>query len=361
VGEDDPAAITFTSGTSGRAKGAVHSHRSILATADYYRLMNAVGAAVRPDTPAASGRYLLSMPLFHIASLHNLAVPRLATGETVVMTQGAFDARKVLALVVRERVTNWTVVPTMAKRLLKIEDLGEYDLSALRAFAVGSAPASAQLQEQLRKAIPAARVGLATSYGLTESCTAATIATGAVLAEDPTTVGLALPTVAVQIRAADGGVVEDGEQGEIWLRSPFNMLGYWNDPSATHATFDNERWMRTGDFGTLCGGRLYLTVRRSDLILRGGENVYPAEIEQVLAEYPGVREAAVVGADHPDLGQVPAAIVVLEDDATASAAELRAFAAERLAYYKVPEHWRIVTVPLPRNASGKVIRYELHV
>ncbi len=362
VGEDDPATITYTSGTSGRAKGAVHSHRNMLATADYYRLMHAVAAVLQPHTPPASGRYLLSMPLFHIASLHNLAVPRLATGETVVMTQGAFDARAVAALVAQERVTNWTVVPTMANRLLELDDLDEFDLSALRSFAIASAPASARLQERLRNAIPVARDALGTSYGLTESCTAATIAGGTVLAQDPTTVGHPLPTVAVQIRSEDGTtVLDDGEHGEIWLRSQFNMLGYWNDPAATRAIFDSDRWMRTGDFGTLRGGRLYLTSRRSDLILRGGENVYPVQIEQVLAEHPDVREAAVVGVDHPDLGQVPAAMVVLADGATASAAQLRAFVAERLAYYNVPEHWRIGTTPLPRNASGKVVRRELHI
>jgi acyl-CoA synthetase (AMP-forming)/AMP-acid ligase II len=363
VDEDDPAVIVYTSGTTGRAKGATHSHRNMIATVGYHRLMNAMSAAFRPDVPPSSGRWLLSMPLFHIASLHNLAVPRLATGETVVMTQGAFDPHRVLSLVARERVTNWTVVPTMAHRLVELGDVSAYDLSALRGFGLASAPSSHALQTRLRELIPVAREGLVDSYGLTESCTGATVATPPVLAANPGTVGYPIATVAVQIRSATGSVLGDGStstEGEIWLRSPYNMLGYWNDPSATAEIFDDERWMRTGDIGMLRHGLLYLTTRRSDLILRGGENVYPIEIEQVLDEHPAVEESAVIGIDHPDLGQEVAAIVVLAPDApVASPDELASFVAERLAYYKVPTHWRISHDPLPRNATGKVVRSAL--
>ncbi|HEU5008311.1 MAG TPA: class I adenylate-forming enzyme family protein [Jatrophihabitantaceae bacterium] len=360
VDEDDPAVIVYTSGTTGRPKGATHSHRNMIATVGYHRMMNAMSAAFRPDVPPSSGRWLLSMPLFHIASLHNLAVPRLATGETVVMTQGAFDPHRVLSLVVRERVTNWTVVPTMAHRLVELGDVSAYDLSALRAFGLASAPSSHALQTRLRELIPVAREGLVDSYGLTESCTGATVATPPVLAANPGTVGYPIATVSVQIRSATGAVLGDGEEGEIWLRSPYNMLGYWDDAEATAAIFDSERWMRTGDIGTMRNGLLYLTTRRSDLILRGGENVYPVEIEQVLDEHPAVEESAVIGIDHPDLGQEVAAIVVLAPGASAASPdELAAFVAERLAYYKVPTHWRISHDRLPRNATGKVVRSAL--
>jgi acyl-CoA synthetase (AMP-forming)/AMP-acid ligase II len=332
----------------------------MIATVGYHRMMIAMAAAFRPDVPPSSGRWLLSMPLFHIASLHNLAVPRLATGETVVMTQGAFDPHRVLSLVVRERVTNWTVVPTMAHRLVELGDVSAYDLSALRAFGLASAPSSHALQTRLRELIPVAREGLVDSYGLTESCTGATVATPPVLAANPGTVGYPIATVSVQIRSATGAVLGDGEEGEIWLRSPYNMLGYWDDAEATAAIFDSEWWMRTGDIGTMRNGLLYLTTRRSDLILRGGENVYPVEIEQVLDEHPAVEESAVIGIDHPDLGQEVAAIVVLAPGASAASPdELAAFVAERLAYYKVPTHWRISHDPLPRNATGKVVRSAL--
>jgi acyl-CoA synthetase (AMP-forming)/AMP-acid ligase II len=362
VDEDDPAVIVYTSGTTGRPKGATHSHRNMIATVGYHRMMNAMSAAFRPDVPPSSGRWLLSMPLFHIASLHNLAVPRLATGETVVMTQGAFHPHRVLSLVARERVTNWTVVPTMAHRLVELGDVSSYDLSALRAFGLASAPSSLALQSRLRELIPVAREGLVDSYGLTESCTGATVATPPVLAANPGTVGYPIATVSVQIRSAAGAVLGDASnssEGEIWLRSPYNMLGYWGDPAATSAIFDEDRWMRTGDIGAMRNGLLYLTTRRSDLILRGGENVYPVEIEQVLDEHPAVEESAVIGVDHSDLGQEVAAIVVLAPGGSATSDELAAFAAERLAYYKVPTYWRISSDPLPRNATGKVVRSAL--
>ncbi|MBN6038953.1 class I adenylate-forming enzyme family protein [Amycolatopsis sp. 195334CR] len=355
VDEDDPAAIVYTSGTSGKPKGVTHSHRNIVATAIYHRLMKAMSAAMDPRQ-AEPGRWLLSLPLFHIASLHNVAVPRLATGETVVLTEGAFDARRTLELVSRERVTNWTVVPTMASRLAAV-DVGSYDLSALKAFGLASAPSSPGLQARLRELIPAARLSLVTSYGLTESCTGATVTNPAALAANPGTSGAPIPTVSVQVRDDAGAVVEDGVEGEIWLRSQFNMIGYWDDPAATAAVFDADRWMRTGDIGCLREGLLYLTTRRSDLILRGGENVYPVEVERCLDDHPSVIESAVVGLEHGDLGQEVGAIVVLASPV--SVAALRAFAGESLAYYKVPSRWHTMTTPLPRNATGKVSRAAL--
>lgn len=357
VDEDDPACIVYTSGTSGHPKGAVHSHRNMIATIVYHRMSIALSQAFfGPQSPE---RWLLGTPLFHISSLHNLAVPRLATGQTVVMSRGAFDPKRVLDLVARERVTNWTVVPTMGSRLVELADLSAWDLSALRAFTLASAPSSLELQTRLRKLVPVAAHALVNSYGLTESCTGATVATPPVLAANPGTLGAPVITVGLQIRDADGTLLGEGPdtpEGEIWLRSQFNMLGYWNDPEATAAIFDDQRWMRTGDIGLLRNGLLYLASRRSDLILRGGENVYPVEIEQVIDEHPAVAECAVVGIDHPDLGQEVAALVVLTDGEKAGEDELKAYLGERLAYYKVPSRWRIGHQPLPRNATGKVIR-----
>jgi acyl-CoA synthetase (AMP-forming)/AMP-acid ligase II len=249
-------------------------------------------------------------------------------------------------------------VPTLAARLLEHDPTG-HDLSALTALSLNAAPSSPALQQRLRARLPGTGIALTTSYGLTESGTAATVATPAELAADPETVGRPILGVSVEIRDSAGTPVAEGTEGEIWVRSPYVMLGYWRDEVATAAAIDGERWLRTGDFGTLAEGRLRMAGRRTDLILRGGENVYPTEIENVLDEHPAVRESAVLGVPDDDLGQRVAAVVVTDDPDTLDAGELRAFVAERLAYFKVPERWTLTATPLPRNVTGKVLRREI--
>ena len=364
VDEDDPAVILYTSGTSGRPKGAVHTHRNVLAVIDYHRYSDCLAAAFtgKPTDGGPSDlRYLLTSPLFHIASLHNLVVPRLATGSAVIIHEGAFDVDKVLGLVEQEKVTNWGAVPTMANRLLEHGDLGKYDLSSLTSFALASAPSSPAFQERLRTTLPFAQYALVDSYGLTESCTGVSVATPPELAAFPGTLGRPVIGVSVEIRDPFGVSLPDGEEGEICVRSAYVMLGYWNDETATAAAIGPDRWLRTGDFGVLEDGRLRLTGRRSDLILRGGENVYPVEIEQCLDEHPEVLECIVVGFDSPDLGQEVAAVVVVRSEDAITEEELRDFASERLAYFKVPAKWQITTTPLPRNATGKAIRNKVVV
>ncbi|WP_067723377.1 class I adenylate-forming enzyme family protein [Nocardia yamanashiensis] len=364
VGEDDPAVILYTSGTTGRPKGVVHTQRNMVAVADYHRFMDALAAGFRGlawDGSPAGRRYLATMPLFHIASLHNLSIPRLTTGDAVVFpSSGAFDAESLLALVAAERVTNWAAVPTLASRILAA-DISKHDLSSLTAFSLNSAPASPALVQRLREHFPVALQGLTTSYGCTESGTAATVATPPELAADNETVGRAVVGVALEVRDPEGKPVPDGEEGEICIRSPYVMLGYWNDEAATKASIDANRWLRTGDFGTLSEGKLYISGRRSDLILRGGENVYPQEIENVLDEHPAVTESAVIGVPHEDLGQEVAAIVVVADPAAVTEDELRDHVAQRLAYFKVPARWLVTADPLPRNATGKVLRRDIRL
>ncbi|WP_020636312.1 class I adenylate-forming enzyme family protein [Amycolatopsis alba] len=355
VEEDAPAVILYTSGTSGRPKGATHSHRNLLAVVQYHRFNDALMAAHGDPADPCDRAYLLTLPLFHIASLHNLAVPRLATGSKVVLHQGAFDVDRLLSLVERERVTHWGAVPTMARRLLDHEDLTSYDTSSLTSFSLASAPSSPQFKARLRDKLPFASA-LVDSYGLTESCTAISAASPLDLEAEPGTLGRPIVGVRLEIRDAHGKPVPDGVEGEVCVRSMYTMLGYWGDEEATAAAIREDRWLHTGDIGVFEHGRLRLSARRSDLIIRGGENVYPAEIETVLAEHPGVAEVLVTGLPHPDLGQEVAAVVVTRDEAAPSEDELRAFVAERLAYFKVPAHWRITPDPLPRNATGKVMR-----
>ncbi|MBY8856606.1 acyl--CoA ligase [Nocardia sp. CA2R105] len=365
VDEDDPAAIVYTSGTSGRPKGALHSQRNILAVADYHRFNDAALAAFTgqpydPDAPS-SLRYLLTSPLFHIASLHNLVVPRLVTGSAVVMHQGAFDVAAVLRLVERERVTSWGAVPSMAARLVEYGEFDAYDLSSLTAFALASAPSSIAFKERLRERVPFARAALVDSYGLTECSTAVAVATPAELEQFPGTLGRPIIGVNLEIRDPEGNPAPEGVEGEVCVRSPYVMLGYWADQAATDAAITPERWLRTGDFGIVENGLLRLVGRRSDLILRGGENVYPTEIEQCLDEHPDVLECVVIGTPHEDLGEEVSAVVVVQPGSVVTSEDLRGYAAERLSYFKVPSRWRFTGEPLPRNATGKLIRRGIEV
>jgi acyl-CoA synthetase (AMP-forming)/AMP-acid ligase II len=362
VPEDEPAVIVYTSGTTGHPKGATHSHRNLLSVIEYHRMGDAIlaelGAAFGMPPRTVGRRILMSLPLFHIASLHNLAIPRLTSGDAVIIDAGRFDADRVLGLIERERITNWAVVPTMAHRIVEANPAGRFDLSSLTALSINSAPSSPALKERVKATLPGVAMTMIDSYGLTESSTAATVATSADLEAFPLSVGTAIATVSIEIHDENGELLPDGEPGEIWLRSQFTMLGYWNDPEATAAAIDADGWLHTGDLGLLRNGRLFMSTRRSDLILRGGENVYPAEIEAVLDEHPDVDECAVYGVDDTDLGQRVAAVVVTAN-ASLTSESLHAFVAERIAYYKVPSDWRITSEPLTRTATGKVVRRTL--
>ncbi len=359
VAEDDPAVVLFTSGTSGRPKGAVHTHRNLCSVLGFHR-HNDVLAATFGDPVAPHDKvYLLAMPLFHIGSLHNLVVPRLANGSAAALHLGAFDPARVLELVQKARVTHWGAVPTMANRLLAFDGVSDYDTSSLYAFSLASAPSSEAFKKRLREHLPFAGA-LVDSYGLTESCTAVAVATPMDLADSPGTLGSPVIGVEMQVRDALNRPLPAGEEGEICVRSAYNMLGYWDNPDATAAAFDDQRWLHTGDIGTMDEqGRIRLSARRSDLIIRGGENVYPAEVEGVLAEHPSVLECVVMAVPHDDLGQEVAAVVVARgpvDDRAALERSLHEHASAELARYKVPTRWRIASEPLPRNATGKVVR-----
>ena len=361
--EDDPAVIVYTSGTTGYPKGATHSHGNMLSVIEYHRMNDAtiagMAAAFGVEAKITGRRILMSLPLFHIASLHNLAVPRLTSGDAVIIDAGRFDPERVLALIEKERISNWAIVPTMAHRIVESEAAAQHDLSSLTALSINSAPSSPALKARVKQTMPGIAMTMIDSYGLTEASTAATVATSSDLEAFPLSVGQPIPGVSVEIHGVDGSRLPDGAEGEIWLRSQFTMLGYWNDPEATAAAIDSDGWLHTGDLGRLEDGRLYMASRRSDLILRGGENVYPAEIEAALDEHPDVTECAVFGVDDPDLGQRVGAVVVTSTEITGD--DLAAFLSDRIAYYKIPADWKITSEPLTRTATGKVVRRTLSV
>jgi acyl-CoA synthetase (AMP-forming)/AMP-acid ligase II len=359
IHEDDPAAILYTSGTTGRPKGAVNTHRNIIALARIQIFHGVRQMLLRKSSgDAFSGRNvsLVNTPLFHVSGLYAGAVTMLVTGVKTVWTTGRFDPVKTMALIEREKITNWGPMGTMIYRVVHHPDVEKYDLSSLRNVGSGGAPISPELQERMRQVFPNIRAQMGMGYGLTESTALATLNAGEELEAHPESVGRPLPTILVEIRDAEGRSLPEGEEGEIHTRSPLVMKEYWRNPEATAETILPGRWLRTGDVGRIEDGRLYVNSRKRDLILRGAENIYPVEIEHCLEAHPDVREAAVVGVDHPELGQEVKAIVVPRDGCHPDPADLERWVRERLAYYKVPAHWELRRDPLPRNATGKVLK-----
>ncbi len=337
----------------------MNSHRNVIGLVDVQRF-NLLAA------PAAAGRacpvrrsFMMTNPLFHVSGLHNAAVALLAQGATIVWHVGRFDAAEAMATIERERCTVWSIVPTTAWRLVNHPDVDKYDLSSVIQVGGGAAPISGALQQRLREVFPNAAPRLGIGYGLTECSSLATIAGGPDLVANPDTVGRPIVMTQVEIRDEHGQAVGEGVEGEIHVRSPLVMLGYWRNPEATAASILPGRWLRTGDIGQIRDGLLFLAARRSDLILRGGENVYPAEIENCLEAHPGVREVAVVGVPHDELGQEVVAVIVPADPATFDVDEVRDYVAARLAAFKVPARWDVRSEPLPRNATGKLLRHVL--
>jgi acyl-CoA synthetase (AMP-forming)/AMP-acid ligase II len=365
IAEDDPAVILYTSGTTGRPKGAVNTHRGICGFVQS-ALLNAVrgmlAAAERgvppepsPPPPAA----LLTVPLFHMSGLHAGAVMMLAVGAKTVWRSGRFDPEDVLRLIERERITSWAGLGSMAPRVLNHPRIGDYDLSSLRNLGSGGAPTSPTLLERMKQVAPNGARARGLGYGLSESVATVAVIGGEELEERPTSVGRIQPTFQVEIRDPEDRALPEGQEGEIHVRSPYTMLGYWRDPEATRQALKPGRWLATGDIGRIEQGYLYINSRARDLILRGAENVYPVEIEHRLEAHPSVAEAAVVGVDHPELGQEVKAIVVPASGARIDTQELARFVGEKLAPYKVPAHFEVRAEPLPRNAAGKVLKHVL--
>lgn len=355
IDEDDAAAILFTSGTSGRSKGAVNPHRTILGFISLQATAQ-VRQRAAGEEPARDVGFT-AYPLFHVSGLYGSVVMATLIGATMVFMTGRFEPAGALKIIQDEGVTRLSIVPTTAMRIANEPTAGNYDTRSLRRIAGGGAPTSPEMQAKLERIFPNATFGF--GYGLTEGGGLATGASHADLEEHPDTAGRPYPTIRVEIHDAANKPVADGVEGEICIRSPLNTPGYWRNPEATAATYDEDMFFHTGDIGMLRDGLLYLTSRRTDLILRGGENVYPAEIEQRLEGHPAIAEAAVVGVPHDDLGQEVLGIIVLKAGTEASEADLTDYLKDKLASFKIPSRWLISSIPLPRNATGKIVRRDL--
>jgi acyl-CoA synthetase (AMP-forming)/AMP-acid ligase II len=359
IGESDPAVILYTSGTTGRSKGVVHTHgnmTNMLMVAFFHGARLMAANPKQADLPQLPNTILVTSPLFHVSGLHCAAMTGLAGGAKTVWPMGRFDPGTILELIEREKVTGWGYTATMLKRLVSHPGVDHCDLSSLRSVGGGGSPISAPLLERARELFPQCSHTMGVGYGLTEGTAFATLNAGEELTNDPASVGRPVPTVDVEIRDEHGKPLPEGEEGEIYLHGPLVMREYWEDPEATAKAIKPGRWLNTGDVGRFENGRLYITSRKRDLILRGGENVYPFEIEERLQAHPAVAEAAVIGVDHEDLGEEVKAVVVFHQGREITTDELRRWVTEALAYYKVPSRWEVRNAPLPRNATGKVLK-----
>jgi len=362
IAEDDYAVIFYTSGTTGRPKGAVSSHRSMIANLQN-TMFNAVagamagGGAVLQDGGGGQTASLLTSPMFHVSGCHSGIVVGLLAGLKLVIPVGKFEPEKALRLIQDEKVNVFATVPTMIWRIVEFPDRHDYDTSSVTSVAYGGSPSAGELQRRVQETFPNVGVGLGNAYGLTESSSVATLIAGQDFIDRPDSVGRPLPVVEVRVVDGKGEDVPVGETGEVWIRGPIIMPGYWGKPEATAETITPDRWLRSGDIGRLDDeGFLYITDRAKDMIIRGGENIYCVEIENRLVEHPAIADAAVIGVPHPTLGEEVKAVVQVEPGRSVTAADVRAWVAETLANFKVPEYVEIQDDKLPRNASGKLLK-----
>jgi long-chain acyl-CoA synthetase len=365
IDEDDPCLILYTSGTTGRPKGAMVSHRALVGftkTQALHGLERFMIAAQSGTNSPESGEApspcsLVTVPLFHLSGLYAAVIMMLSQGIKTVYRDARFDPEDVMRLMEKEKVTMWSALGSSGALVINHPSRERYDLSSLRSIGFGGAPTSPDLQQRMREAFPKAAGNLGLGYGLSESGGMGTIIGGVELVDRPTSAGLVAAGHQVEIRDENDKPLPAGEYGEIHIRSAYLMLGYWRNPEATAKTIKPGQWLATGDIGRLDdAGYLFINSRARDMILRSGENVYPVEIEHRIDAHPKVGECAVVGVDHEELGQAVKAIVVPAPGASLDPDELARWTGETLAAYKVPSEWDIRQDPLPRNAAGKVLK-----
>lgn len=349
VSEHAPAVILFTSGTVGAPKGAVLSHRAVIANLHNLMLITRrLGRDVPADAPGKV--YLVTLPLFHMGGLQTIG-SQLLTGGTMVFLADRFDPAEVLRLIEAERVNTWSPVPTMVGRVIDHPDTTIRDTSSLTTINIGGAALSQELIRRTRAVFPNLRRSVGTVYGLTEAGGTLTAGTGDDLANRPGCVGRPLPVVELRIAAPDADGV-----GEILARSPTCMSGYWKQEDSP---IDADGWLHTGDLGRLdTDGFLFLVGRWKDIIIRGGENIAAVNVELCLLQHQDVAAVAVVGLPDPDFGEVVGAAIVPRHGSAPTIDALQTFARERLAHFEVPSRWWFVH-ELPTNAAGKVVKREL--
>jgi len=341
--ETDVAVILYTSGTTGRPKGAMLTHLAIAHSALHYE----VCMRLQPDERSA-----LAVPASHVTGLVAVVAAMWQVGGTVVIVP-SFKAGSFVALMAAERITHTLMVPAMYALCLQEPGFARADLSAWRTGGYGGAPMPEATIAALEAALPA--LTLLNCYGATETTSPATMMPAGHTALRADSVGMALPCARIRVMDDDGREQPPGEVGELWIGGPMVVPGYWADEQATRGSFTAGYW-HSGDLGSVdAAGYVRIVDRKKDMLNRGGYKIYSVEVENVLMAWPGVIEAAVVGLPCPVLGERVHAFVHAPS-ATPDGEALRAFCARRLADYKVPETIAWAAEPLPRNANGKVMK-----
>ena len=345
-GHTDLAAIFYTSGTTGFPKGAMTTHENFLSNVETCLRCLSLDRRQQLTT-------LVSVPLFHVTGCNSqLLVVTATAGRAVVMP--VFEVRAFLRAIADECVDVLTTVPAIYWLALQQPDVADVDTSSVRALSYGGAPIAPDLVHRIKEAFPTARVG--NGFGLTETSSVSTYLPDEYAAEHADSVGFPAPVVDLDLADADP---ETGV-GELLIRGPNVVAGYWGDPVRTAETFV-DGWLHTGDIARIDDGMVRIVDRAKDMINRGGENVYSVEVENVLAAHPDVIEVAVVGVPDPVMGEKVGAVVLPRPGVSAEALvpSLIAYAREQLADFKVPQFVRVLDGPLPRNAGGKVLKAPL--
>ena len=358
VDRHDPAILMFTSGTSGRPKGALLSHFNccqalmnveFIGAGTYMTNMEEMNKQLASPTLPKT---LLAVPLFHISGLLSQALINLRHGRALYMMY-KWDIQEALRIVKEEQITVLMGAPVMLLELLKHQAFSDEHAAHLTNVSAGGAATPELLSE-----LYATKTGTAMSgggWGMTETMGSGAAFTGRYFAERPTASGFPSPIVEFSFRDENGDEVPPGEPGEIWLRSSAAIQGYFSGGKESDKPIDG--WMGTGDIGYISDeGFLYICGRVKDMIIRGGENIYPSEIEACLLEYPGCEEVAVVGIEHDTWGEEVGVVMKLQASATCDADAIKSFCKAELAGYKVPEHVVFTDEPLARNALKKLLK-----
>ncbi|WOX21316.1 long-chain fatty acid--CoA ligase [Streptomyces solicathayae] len=345
VGHDDVCIIMYTSGTTGRAKGAVLTHGNVL--------WNSLNVVVDTDV-AGDEVALVSAPLFHTAALNMSCLPTLLKGGTVLL-ESSFDPSRTLELVERHRVTGMFGVPTMYDAIAAAPGWASADLTSLRTLLCGGAP----VPSRTARAYLDRGLAFVQGYGMTETAPGALVLDRGDSLSRAGSAGVPHFFTDVRVLLPSGEEAAPGEKGEIVVSGPNVTPGYWNLPEATAAAFRDGGRFRSGDVATVdADGYVTLVDRLKDMIISGGENIYPAEVEDALLAHPDVAEAAVIGVPDPTWGEVGRAVVVLRSGTSPTAEQLLTHLEGLLARYKLPRSF--VLVPeLPRNAAGKLLKAPL--